>query len=242
MIKRGFDIVASVIGLLVSAPILIPVLIAVWLQDFKSPLHIAIRVARGGGTFRMIKIRSMVARAEQTGVTSTGADDSRITPIGKLVRACKIDEVAQLWNVLTGDMSLVGPRPQVKPAVDSYTALERRLLTVRPGITDPASIVFSDEGEILRGSLDPDLLYDQIIRPWKSRLALIYIDHISLAADLYLIFLTILAAVSKRSALNRVAALLHRWGANENVIAVARRTGRLLPYPPPGVLHAGAAS
>jgi lipopolysaccharide/colanic/teichoic acid biosynthesis glycosyltransferase len=107
----------------------------------------------------------MVVNADKIGGISTAATDRRITPVGRLVRAYKLDELVQLWNVLKGDMSLVGPRPQVQTDAALYTQAEKRMLTVRPGITDPASIVFSDEGDILKDSADPDLLYNQIIRP-----------------------------------------------------------------------------
>src|SRR5439155_4680609 len=123
-------------------------------------------------------------------------------------RAYKIDELIQLWNVLKGDMSLVGPRPQVLSDVRLYTYEENRMLTVRPGITDPASIVFSDEGNILKGSSDPDLLYNQIIRPWKSRLALLYVDKQSFLVDIWLILLTAVAIASRSAALKAIQRLL----------------------------------
>jgi lipopolysaccharide/colanic/teichoic acid biosynthesis glycosyltransferase len=164
----------------------------------------------------------------------TAGNDRRITPIGRFVRAYKVDEVVQLWNVLKGDMSLVGPRPQVKADADLYTSEEMRLLSVRPGITDPASIVFADEGEILKGSDDPDLLYNQIIRPWKSRLSLLYIDQSNFRVDLRLITLTAMGMVARRAALNGVQRILRDWGADELLGRMARREEPLLPYPPPG--------
>src|SRR5207302_1623571 len=112
------------------------------------------------------------------------AGDARITRTGHILRRTKLDELPQLWNVLIGDMSFVGPRPQVQADAALYTEAERRMLEVRPGITDLASIVFADESEILAGSLDPDLLYNQIIRPWKSRLALHGVERGSLGTDL----------------------------------------------------------
>jgi lipopolysaccharide/colanic/teichoic acid biosynthesis glycosyltransferase len=131
-------------------------------------------------------------------------------------------------------MSLVGPRPQVLSDAALYTSAERRMLSVRPGITDLASIVFSDEGEILKGSADPDLLYNQIIRPWKSRLALAYIDHRSLSIDLWLILLTLLVVVSRNAALGRLGKLLRAWQLDPLVIRMATRQAPLLAYPPPG--------
>ena len=232
--KRAFDFALALAGLLLTSPLLICVAIAIFLYDFGSPLYVARRLARGGGTFRMVKFRSMIFNADKTGVNSTAGDDRRVTPVGRFVRAYKIDELIQLWNVLKGDMSFVGPRPQVKADADLYTEEEKRLLTVRPGVTDPASIVFSDEGEILHGSSDPDLLYNQIIRPWKSRLALLYIDHQSLADDLRLILLTAVAIVSRPAALKGLQSMLNDWGTDEIVCRVALREERPLPYPPPG--------
>ena len=152
--------------------ILLSVMLIVWLQDSHSPFYISPRVGQGGRMFRMVKLRSMAANADESEVDSTSANDSRITPVGHFIRRYKLDELTQLWNVLIGNMSLVGPRPNVERETRLYTAEERRLLTVRPGITDYASIVFSDEGAILKDEPDPDLSYNQLIRPWKSRLSL----------------------------------------------------------------------
>ncbi len=232
--KRLLDVAASFLGLLFLSPVLVAVAIAIWLQDFRSPFYVAPRVARGGGKFRMVKFRSMVVSADKTGVNSTAGSDRRITPVGRFVRKYKFDEIVQLWNVLKGDMSLVGPRPQVLTDASMYTEQEKRMLSVRPGITDPASIVFSDEGDILQGSADPDLLYNQIIRPWKSRLALLYIDKRSLLIDVWLILLTAAAIVSRKRALKGVQRLLQRWGADPLLLRMARREEPLRLYPPPG--------
>jgi lipopolysaccharide/colanic/teichoic acid biosynthesis glycosyltransferase len=234
ILKRAFDLIAAFLGLLVCSPILITVMLAIWIQDRQSPFYIAPRAARGRSAFRMVKFRSMIVNADSIGGSSTAATDRRITPVGQFVRAYKLDELIQLWNVLKGDMSLVGPRPQVLRDVALYTAAEKRMLSVRPGITDPASIVFSDEGEVLKGSTDPDQLYDQIIRPWKSRLALAYIDHRSLWIDLWLILLTLVAILSKPTALRVLGALLRKWNLDPLVIRMAARQEPLLAYPPPG--------
>ncbi|NGZ29496.1 MAG: sugar transferase, partial [Magnetococcales bacterium] len=214
MLKRMLDIVISFFGLLVLSPVLLPIIILIWMQDYHSPFYLAPRMARGSGTFRMVKLRSMVANADKTGVNSTSNDDRRITPVGKYIRKFKLDELMQLWNVLLGDMSLVGPRPQVAAGAALYTEEEKKLLTVRPGITDFASIVFSDEGDILEGAEDPDLLYNQIIRPWKSRLALLCIQHQSVVLDLRIIWLTALAILSRESALQGVNKILLAWGVD----------------------------
>ena len=235
--KRAFDLILASLALLIAAPLLLVVMIAIWAQDFASPFYIAPRMARGGGSFRMVKFRSMVVNADKTGVISTSNNDRRITSVGRLVRKYKIDEVLQLWNVLRGDMSLVGPRPQVKADADLYTREEQRLLSVRPGITDPASIVFADEGDILKDSGDPNLRYNQVIRPWKSRLSLLYIDHCSLKNDLRLILLTSVGLVSRRAALDGLQKLLKKWAADELILRMANRKDPLLAYAPPGALE-----
>jgi lipopolysaccharide/colanic/teichoic acid biosynthesis glycosyltransferase len=232
--KRAFDILGASAGLLLFSPLLVTVMLAIWLQDRRSPFYIAPRAARGGGTFRMVKFRSMVVNADKIGGSSTAATDRRITPVGQFVRAYKLDELIQLWNVLKGDMSFVGPRPQSLIDVGLYTEAEKRMLTVRPGITDPASIVFSDEGDILKSTTDPDLLYNQIIRPWKSRLALACIDHRSFWVDLRLIILTGVAIISKPAALRALRSLLLGWKLDPLVIRMAARQESLLAYPPPG--------
>jgi lipopolysaccharide/colanic/teichoic acid biosynthesis glycosyltransferase len=131
-------------------------------------------------------------------------------------------------------MSLVGPRPNVQRETDLYTAEEKKLLTVRPGITDFASIVFSDEGEILAGKADPDIAYNQLIRPGKSRLGLFYVQHANPWLDLQLISLTAIAITSKPSALRGVARILQRLGAPADLTAIARRDRPLEAAPPPG--------
>ena len=133
--KRAFDFAVALVGLVVWSPFLLAVMAAIWAYDRGSPFYVARRMARGRGTFPMVKFRTMVVNADKSGVSSTAAGDRRITPVGQLVRKFKFDEIIQLWNVLKGDMSLVGPRPQVKTDADLYTDEEKRLLTVRPGIT-----------------------------------------------------------------------------------------------------------
>lgn len=234
--QRVMDIIiaATVLGLL--WPLLVLIALVVYLYDFGHPFYVAPRVGRGGKIFHMVKFRSMVMNADRTGVTSTSARDSRITPVGRYIRACKVDEFVQFWNVLRGDMAVVGPRPNVPSGVAVYTTEERRLLTVRPGITDFASIVFADEGDILNGRSDPDGAYDQLIRPWKSRLGLFYIDRRDVWLDLTLIYLTVLSIVSRTKALDAVARALEKRAAGAELIQVARRLGPLEPSLPPGAI------
>ena len=234
MLKRLFDIVVSACGLLVLWPFLLIFMLLIWLQDFCSPFYIAPRARARGRTFNMIKLRSMVKNADKKGGVSTAANDRRITWVGKLIRKTKFDEVPQLWNVLIGDMSLVGPRPQVMRDVALYTEEEFHLFDARPGITDFASIVFADEGDILKGSTNPDLKYNQIIRPWKSRLGLFYTLHQSVWVDIQLIVSTVLSAVSRPRALGGVQRLLRKLGADQQLIEIAERSQPLQPFPPPG--------
>ncbi len=189
----------------------------------------------------MIKYPTMTPDAWKSGVNSTAAGDRRITGVGRWLRQAKVDELPQLWNVLTGDMSLVGPRPQVAAEVDLYTVEERRMLDVRPGITDLASIVFADEGEILAGAPDPDLLYNQIIRPWKSRLALACVDHGSWFVDAHIIGLTLLSPMSRRQALREVEKLLAAWRSEALLRRMATRREPLQAWPPPGASEVAKA-
>jgi len=189
--KRTFDIFSSLCGLLLISPVL--AVIAVWIKlDSRGPVfYRGLRVGRYGRPFRILKFRTMVVDAEKLGASSTKEDDPRITRSGAFLRRFKFDELPQLWNVLVGEMSLVGPRPQVQWAVDLYSNEEKRLLNVRPGITDYASLKFRNEGEILKGADDPDEAYLRLIAPEKIRLGLWYVEHRSLWIDLRILWATV---------------------------------------------------
>jgi lipopolysaccharide/colanic/teichoic acid biosynthesis glycosyltransferase len=232
--KRTFDFLLSLVGLIICSPILLPVLFLVWIQDWHSPFYIAPRVGKGDKPFKMIKLRSMIINADKSGVDSTSSNDKRITAVGRFIRKYKLDELSQLWNVLIGDMSLVGPRPNVKRETDLYTKEEKLLLSVKPGITDFSSIVFSDEGEILKDTEDPDIAYNQLIRPGKSMLGVFYIKNKSIVVDIKLIYLTILAIVSKEKALEKLGIMLQNLNASPLLIEIASRKNALVPMPPPG--------
>lgn len=234
MIKRLLDVLVSLVILIVSSPFLLIAMFLIWLQDRHSPFYIAPRIGKNGKTFQMVKLRSMIVDADKAKVDSTSANDARITGIGSLVRRYKLDELPQFWNVLIGDMSIVGPRPNVKRGTDLYTSEEQRLLSIKPGITDMASIVFSDEGDILKDSVDPDTDYDRLIRPWKSRLGLFCIDHSSLVLDIKLVFLTAIAILNKEKALQGINKVLSSLGADDELVRVAMRVDPLVPTPPPG--------
>jgi len=234
MLKRLFDVTASGVGLLMVSPLLLPVMFLVWWQDRHSPFYVAPRVGRNDQPFKMIKLRSMVINADKSGVDSTSANDNRITAVGQFIRLYKLDELTQLWNVLKGDMSLVGPRPNVKRETDLYTSVERKLLEVKPGITDISSIVFSDEGDILKDKADPDIAYNQLIRPGKSMLGLLYIENQSVWLDIKLCFFTAIAIFSREKALDGVQKILHDMKAPADVLRLAQRKQALVPQPPPG--------
>lgn len=232
--KRLLDIIISLIGLILCSPVLIPIIIIVWIQDWHSPFYIANRVGKGEKQFKMVKLRSMIINANKSGVDSTSSNDSRITGVGRFIRRYKLDELSQLWNVLIGDMSLVGPRPNVKRETDLYTREEKKLLTVKPGITDFSSIVFSDEGEILKDQSDPDIAYNQLIRPWKSRLGIFYIENRSMLIDMRLIYLTVIAVLAREKALHNISGSLTRLRADVELVRVSLRRDTLVPTPPPG--------
>ncbi len=221
--KRILDFVCSFLGLLIFSPALLPVMFLVWLQDRRSPFYVAARVGKNGKIFNMIKLRSMVINADSSGVDSTGANDKRITSVGHFIRRYKLDELTQLWNVLKGDMSLVGPRPNVKKETDLYNQWEQKILDVQQGITDFSSIVFSDEGEILKDKTDPDLAYNQLIRPGKIALGLFYVEKRSIMVDVQLILLTILAIISRKWALFFVQKIIKKLGGSPELVELSGR-------------------
>ena len=191
--KRVFDGVGAFIGLVILFPVF--AILAIWIKaSSEGPvLYAGKRIGKDGMPFRMLKFRTMVVNAEKLGGSSTSADDARITSAGKFLRRTKLDELPQLLNVLAGEMSFVGPRPQVEWAVDLYSSDERRLLSVRPGITDFASLRFRNEGEILRGSKDPDRDYLEKIAPHKIKLGLYYVRHYNFSMDVRILVATLLA-------------------------------------------------
>jgi lipopolysaccharide/colanic/teichoic acid biosynthesis glycosyltransferase len=192
-LERAFDLILALVGLVVVSPFLIA--FAIWVR-ISSPgpiLYAGRRIGRNGRPFHMLKCRTMVVDADKMGASSTTADDARLTSAGRFLRRFKLDELPQLINVVRGEMSFVGPRPQVEWAVKLYNSEEQALLSVRPGITDFASLRFRNEGEILRGSLDPDRDYLEKIAPHKIRLGLYYVRHYSFAVDVKIIAATLLS-------------------------------------------------
>ena len=191
MLKRLVDIILSSIALVIFFPLF--VVIAILMKcDSPGPVFFrGLRVGRHGRPFRIHKFRTMVVNAEKLGGPSTPADDPRITTVGRCIRRFNLDELPQFINVLKGEMSIVGPRPEVPQYVEMFTEEEREILTVRPGITDWASLWNPDEGAVLAGSDDPEKTYMERIWPEKHRLELEYVRNHSLWIDFKIMFKTL---------------------------------------------------
>ena len=196
--KRLFDLVASGFGLLVLSPVLI--IIAIWIKlDSKGSIFFRqVRVGRHNKDFRIYKFRSMRVGSDKGSQITVGGHDSRITKSGYFIRKTKIDELPQLINVFLGDMSLVGPRPEVRHYVDMWTPEQMHVLDVRPGITDPASIRYRNENELLENAEDPEKYYVEIIMQDKIKLYLEYVEKQSFWYDIKLIFQTFYTIVKER--------------------------------------------
>lgn len=200
MAKHLFDLVFASLGLILCSPLFLVLAVAIKMESKGPVFYRGVRVGRGGRSFRIFKFRSMVSDAEKLGAASTHEQDSRVTRCGRMVRRFKLDEIAQLLNVIKGDMSLVGPRPEVQKFVDLYTEDEKVILTVRPGITDWASIKFHNEGEIIAASgiADADEAYAKLIRPEKLRLQMKYVRERTIMIDIKILLCTIIAVFSTR--------------------------------------------
>lgn len=188
--KRLFDIIASGLGLIVLSPLF--VILAIWIKtDSKGPVfYRQTRVGRGNKDFQLYKFRSMRPDSDKLGLITVGGRDPRVTRSGYYIRKYKLDEFPQLINVFIGDMSLVGPRPEVRKYVDMYTTEQIRVLSVRPGITSLASIRYRNENDILAATDDPDRCYIEQVMPDKLAIDLEYVDRATLWNDIKLIFST----------------------------------------------------
>ena len=199
MAKRLFDFVFSLVALLVLSPLVLVVAIFLKLSSPGPVFYTGTRIGQFGKPFRLLKFRTMVVNADKIGGPSTADDDPRVTRVGRVLRRYKLDEIPQLINVLKGEMSLVGPRPEVAAEVELYSLEQRELLKVVPGVTDWASMRFHNEGEILKGSLDPHQTYQQKIRPEKIRLGLEYVRKRSFFVDLQILIGTLELLVRTRA-------------------------------------------
>ncbi|HEY3282035.1 MAG TPA: sugar transferase [Armatimonadota bacterium] len=193
--RRSLDVVASLLGLLLLSPLLLLVGLLVRLTSPGPALFSQERVGRGGRTFRILKFRSMRPSAEGPLVTSSG--DSRVTPIGRLLRKTKMDELPQLINVLLGQMSLVGPRPEVPHYVKLYNERQRAVLAARPGITGPCQIEYCDEEAVLAAAPDPEAAYRDKVLPAKLEIDLRYLQRRTVLTDLGILYRTFLRLVRR---------------------------------------------
>lgn len=197
--KRAFDLLASAAGLLLLSPLFGAIALVVKLGDGGPVLFRQERVGRGGRPFHMWKFRTMVTDADGDGLLLTVGPDRRITPVGRVLRRVKLDELPQLVNVLAGDMSLVGPRPEVARYVAMYTPEQRRVLDLVPGITDPASVKYRDESRLLGEAADPELAYVHEVMPDKIRINLEYAERATVVGDVRLILATLVALLPRRA-------------------------------------------
>lgn len=191
MTKRLFDISASFFGLLLLSPLFLGVALCVGLTSRGGVFYVQTRVGRYGRDFRLYKFRSMRTGSDAKGLLTVGGKDGRITPVGYFIRKYKIDELPQLFNVFKGDMSLVGPRPEVRKYVALYNSEQMRVLSARPGITDPASIKYRNENDLLAQADDPERFYVEKIMPDKLKINLEYMDNRTFFKDLSVIFRTV---------------------------------------------------
>lgn len=195
VLKRMMDIAVSAVALCVLWPLYLIIALAIVIDDPGPVFYRQVRVGRGGKPFRIFKFRSMVVDADKKGLEITVGNDRRITRVGAFLRKTKLDELAQLINVLCGQMSFVGPRPEVPRYVELYTPYQRQVLLVRPGITDYASIAYRNENDLLDAAQDPERMYIEQIMPAKIELNMKYLREISPAADIRLILKTVEAVV-----------------------------------------------
>ena len=236
MIKRISDIILSLVLLVLLSPIILFLSILIFVQDFHSPFYISNRIGKNKKKFKLYKFRSMIVNADKSGVNSTSDNDKRITKLGNFLRKYKIDDIMQLLNVIKNEMSFVGPRPNVETDVKLYSLEEEKLLSVKPGITDFSSIVFSDEGEILSSSKNPDYDYNRLIRPWKSRLGLIYVKKKNFFLDLTILFLTFLNLFNRIKTLNIIYSILKKIDTNTELHNIILRKQDLKPSIAPGFI------
>lgn len=196
MLKRIFDLIASLIGIILLLPVYIVLSIMIVMDSRGGIFYKQTRVGKDNKDFKLFKFRTMVTGADRKGLITVGARDSRVTKIGYYLRKYKMDELPQLFNVFLGDMSLVGPRPEVRKYVEMYSPEQMKVLSVKPGITDYASIEYSNENEILAKAVDPDKEYIEVIMPAKLELNLRYIREQGIMTDIKLILKTIQKIVS----------------------------------------------
>lgn len=191
MLKRLFDIILALISLILLLPVFIAFSIWIMLDSRGGACYRQTRVGRNNRDFKLLKFRTMRVHSDQQGLLTVGEEDERITRAGHFLRKYKLDEFPQLWNILIGQMSLIGPRPEVRKYVDLYTSEQMKVLGVRPGLTDYASMEYIDENKLLGESEDPEKTYIEVIMPAKLALNQKYIEEQSLGNDIKILFKTI---------------------------------------------------
>lgn len=216
--KRLFDIIVSLVGLIILSPVFIIMAVIIASTSPGGVFFRGVRVGQHGKPFKIFKFRSMVKDAEGKGKWNVGDNDDRITPIGHFLRNTKIDELPQLINVLIGDMSFVGPRPELQYYVDMYTEKEKKILDLKPGITDWASLTNFDQFEVFTKAKDPDEVYLKYIRPLKLELQMYYRNNNSFFSDIKIIFWTIYKVVSRSEKLPKeVVPIVKSYETNKGV-------------------------
>ena len=205
-IFNSFKIILGIILFLILLPLIVIFSFLIYFEDKANPIFNGIRVGQNFKNFKLYKLRSMLIR-NNIGYQSTSINDNRILKIGKIIRTTKIDELLQIINVIKGEINFVGPRPNVLDEVNKYTNIEKKLLNYKPGITDFSSIIFSDEGEILKNSNNPDLDYNLLIRPRKNLIALLYFKNNNFLSDIFIVLMTIWNIFNRRSALK----IIHKY-------------------------------
>lgn len=195
---RIFDITFSVLGLILLSPVILIISLLVKLTSKGPVFYRQLRVGMGGNDFKLYKFRSMYIHADKKGLLTVGGRDNRVTPVGFYLRKFKLDELPQLLNVIKGEMSIVGPRPEVRKYVDLYTTEQRKALNVRPGITDYASIAYRNENDLLALASNPEELYINEIMPRKIELNFRFIENNSLGEYFKIIIKTVLTSVKGR--------------------------------------------
>lgn len=233
--KRTLDVGLALVAAILTFPLLLIAATAVWAQDHSNPFYVSHRIGRHGVPFRFIKVRTMRVDAASSRVDTTVANDPRLLQRVTWIRASKLDELPQFWHVLAGSMTLVGPRPNVPRETALYSSEENILLQFKPGITDISSIVFSDLAQIVAGAPDANIAYNQLVRPWKSRLGLFYVRQRSLALDLQLLFYTFTNAFARDWTLTRLADIVKSAGGSQQLCELVRRRAALTPSAPPGL-------
>ena len=196
---RAFDVILSVVGIVILSPLFVLIYVAIRIESKGGGFYTQERIGKNGTPFQLYKFRSMRIGSDRNGLLTVGGKDPRVTVVGYFIRKSKLDELPQLWNVLKGDMSLVGPRPEVRKYVSLYTPEQRKVLSVRPGITDWASIEYADEDEILGQFNDANKTYIEEIMPRKISLNMKYINHHTVGEYFKIIVKTIIKIIKLKA-------------------------------------------